>query len=99
MITYLNKVLLNYLIILYIKFPLMQMGVLSSVSSHVTLPLNPHRHEEKNSAARVCIVSFKTSPPSHKKVYAKVQNHKPITPPCPPKKCKVRGVVGVPDFF
>jgi hypothetical protein len=41
MITYLNKVLLNYLIILYIKFPLTPMGVLASVYSHVTLPLSP----------------------------------------------------------
>ena len=77
----------------------MQMGVLASVSSHVTLPLNPHRHEQKNSAAHVCIVSFKTCPPSHKKVYAKVQNHKPITPPGPPKKCKVWGGRGGPQFF
>ena len=36
MITYLNKVLLNYLIILDIKFPLTLMGVLASMSSHVT---------------------------------------------------------------
>ena len=40
----------------------------------------------------MCLYSqLQTSPPTHKKAYAKIQNPKSITLPCPPQKGIVRG--------
>ena len=42
---------------------------------------------------------LQTSPPTHKKAYAKIQNPKSITPPCSPQKRILQGVGGSPNFF